>query len=85
MHKEAREELRIRFKLVVLEIADQKGAIKTCKEFNVPRATFYRWKKKYAQEGRSIIPAPDTIINVKYPQEKTAFTNFEFGIKKGVR
>ena len=39
--------------LVVLEIAEQKGATKTCKEFNVPRATFYRWKKRYAQEGRS--------------------------------
>lgn len=53
MHKEAREELRIRFKLVVLEIAEIGGATKACKEINVPRSTFYRWKKRYDQEGRS--------------------------------
>lgn len=53
MHKEAREELRIRFKLAVLEYANHLGATKTCKEFNVPRSTFYCWKKKYDKEGRS--------------------------------
>lgn len=53
MHKEAREELRIRFKLAVLEYANHLGATKACKEFNVPRSTFYNWKKKYDNEGRS--------------------------------
>lgn len=53
MHKEAREELRVRLKLVVLELANHFGVTKACREFNVPRSTFYRWKQKYDKEGRS--------------------------------
>ena len=53
MHKEAREELRIRFRLVVLEHANHVGVTKACREFNVSRSTFYRWKQKYEKEGRS--------------------------------
>ena len=53
MHKESREELRIRFKLVVLEHANHFGVTKACKEFNVSRSTFYRWKQKYDKEGQS--------------------------------
>jgi len=44
MHKEARKELRVRLKLVVLEIAHHIGVSKACREFNVPRSTLYRWK-----------------------------------------
>ena len=53
MHKDAREELGARLKLVVLEYAYHFGVTKTCMEFNVPRSTFYRWKQKYDKEGRS--------------------------------
>ena len=53
MHKEAEEELRVRLKLVVLELADHLGVTKACREFNVPRSSFYRWKQKYEREGRS--------------------------------
>jgi len=53
MHKEAREELRVRLKLVVLEHANHFGVTKVCREFNVPRSTFYRGKQKYDKEGRS--------------------------------
>lgn len=53
MHKEANEELRVRLKLVVLEHANHFGVSKACREFNVPRSTFYRWKQKYDKEGRS--------------------------------
>ncbi|MFC1922836.1 helix-turn-helix domain-containing protein [Chloroflexota bacterium] len=53
MHKEAREELRVRFKLAVLEYAHHIGVTKACREFNIPRSTFYRWKQKYDNEGRS--------------------------------
>jgi transposase len=53
MHKEAGEELRVRLKLVVLEFADHLGVTKACQEFNVPRASFYRWKQKYDKEGPS--------------------------------
>jgi len=52
MHKEAREELRVRFKYVVLEYANHVGVTKACREFNVACSTFYRWKKKFDQEGR---------------------------------
>ena len=53
MHPETREELRVRLKLVVLELADRFGVTKACREFNVPRSSFYRWKQKYQKVGRS--------------------------------
>jgi len=53
MHKEAREELDARFKRIVLELAEHFGVTKTCRDFKVPRSTFYRWKKKDNQEGPS--------------------------------
>jgi transposase-like protein len=53
MHSEAREELRVRFKLTVLEYSNHFGVTKTCQEFNVPRSRFYRWKQQYRQEGRA--------------------------------
>ena len=51
MHPEAREELSIRLKLTVLEYAKYFSATETCREFNIPRSTFYRWKQTYEQEG----------------------------------
>jgi len=53
MHPEAREELSIRFKLTVLEYAKYFGATEACREFNVPRSSFYRWKQTYEQEGQA--------------------------------
>ena len=53
MHQEAREELRVRLKLVVLELAQHLGVSKACREFNVPRSSFYRWKQKYEGKGQS--------------------------------
>jgi len=53
MHKDAKEELRVRLKLTVLEFAKHFSVTKTCKEFNVPRSSFYRWKQKFEKEGRS--------------------------------
>jgi transposase InsO family protein len=53
MHQEAREDLRVRFKLAVLEYANHVSVTKACWEFNVPRSTFYNWKQKYAHEGRA--------------------------------
>jgi transposase len=51
MHKEAEEELKVSFKIVVLDLARDGNVTKACKEFNVPRSTFYEWKKSYDQEG----------------------------------
>ena len=53
MHQEAREELRVRFKLAVLEYAKHFGVTETCREFNIARSTFYEWKQKYDREGRA--------------------------------
>lgn len=53
MLTETSEELRVRLKLVVLELAHELGVTKACREFNVPRSSFYRWKQKYEKAGRS--------------------------------
>lgn len=53
MHPKAREELQVRYKLVVLEYAKCVGVTKACREFETPRSSFYRWKKKYDAEGLS--------------------------------
>lgn len=53
MHPEAKEELRRRLKLTVLEYAKHLGVTEACREFNVPHSTFYQWKEKYEQEGRA--------------------------------
>ena len=37
----------------MLELADHLGVTKACREFNVPRSSFYRWKQKYEKKGRS--------------------------------
>ena len=51
MHKEAREELRFRFKLLILELAAHFGPTKTCRDFEVPSSTFYEWKKAFKRDG----------------------------------
>lgn len=53
MHKEAKEELRVRLKLVVLELAHHLGVTKACREFDVARSSYYRWKQKYEKAGQS--------------------------------
>jgi transposase InsO family protein len=53
MHKEAQEELRVRLKLIVLEFADHWGVTKACREFEVPRSSYYRWKQKYEKAGQA--------------------------------
>ena len=52
MHPEAREQLSIHFKTVVLEYARLTGNIaETCREFSIPKSSFYRWKNAYDSEG----------------------------------
>ena len=46
MHAEAREELRVRFKVYCIGICEaHRREQKTCCEFDVARSTFYEWKK----------------------------------------
>ena len=51
MHKEAREELRVRLRLVVLELTHHLGVTKACREFDVPRSNYCRWKQKHEKVG----------------------------------
>ena len=53
MHTEVREELKVRFKVVVLEYAKLIGVSKTVCELGVAQSAFYGWKKRYVAEGRS--------------------------------
>ena len=49
-----RDELRFRWKLVVLEYARECGSnTKAWREFEMPKSTFYLWKKAYDREGRA--------------------------------
>ncbi len=52
MQPEAREELSVRLKLTVLEYSRYFVATEACREFAVPRATFYRWQQTYEHEGQ---------------------------------
>jgi transposase InsO family protein len=53
MLKELREELSLRHKIAVLEYARIYGnASKACRFFEVPRSSFYVWKKAYDEGGR---------------------------------
>ena len=54
MQKEVKEAFRIHFKWAILEYAREIGsATKACREFEVPRSTFYDWKKSYDKEGKT--------------------------------
>ena len=41
MHPEAKKELRARFKFVVLDYAKYPEVAEACREFEVPRSSFY--------------------------------------------
>jgi transposase len=52
MIQEVKDELYRRFKLFVLTHARvTKDVTRTCKEFEIPRSSYYNWKKKYDEGG----------------------------------
>ena len=52
MKKELAEALVIRRKVTILNYAKGIGNVyEACREFGVPRSSFYRWKKAYESEG----------------------------------
>ncbi len=54
MNKEAREHLAALRKWVILEYAKAIGNnLETCREFGVPKSSFYEWKKAYAEGGKA--------------------------------
>ena len=71
MHPEAREELSLRLKLTVLEYAKYFRGTEACREFNVPRSSFYRWKQTYEHEGRAGLSRKKLIAYSHPPQNST--------------
>jgi len=54
MIKEVKEELAIRQKLLILEYAREVGnVVKACRYFEVPRSSFYQWKKAFDLNGKT--------------------------------
>jgi transposase InsO family protein len=54
MLKEVRDTLRLRHKIAVLEYAGLcRNASEACRYFEVPKSSFYIWKKAYDAEGRA--------------------------------
>jgi transposase-like protein len=54
MNREVRDALAVRRRAIILEYAQGIGNIKAaCRDFGVPRSSFYRWKKAYAKDGRA--------------------------------
>lgn len=50
--KDVKAYLKRRRKLMALEYARRSGSVaKALKEFNVPKATYYKWKKIYDKDG----------------------------------
>lgn len=66
------DELRLRRKLVILDIARESGKmVRTCREFRITRSTYIEWKMKYEQDGKEglIRKKPITRIHPKLKQE----------------
>jgi len=54
MNSEVRDALAVRRKVAILQYAQGIGNVQeACRDFNVPRSSFYRWKRAYAKEGRA--------------------------------
>lgn len=56
MNQEVKDILEARRRFIVLEFALKSGNIaKECREFEVPRSSFYRWKKAYEAGGKDAL------------------------------
>ena len=83
MHKEVREILRIRFKLAVLDYAQGIGSVtKACREFEVPRLTFYEWKKAFDKEGKAGLARKKPIARKNHLVPGTLPWNQNFSIQR---
>jgi transposase InsO family protein len=53
MNKEAKEYLRIRYKMLILDLASKRGNVaRTCRDFNITKSSFYKWKRAYNLNGK---------------------------------
>jgi transposase InsO family protein len=54
MNQEIRVALEAQRRFIILEYAkDSRNVAADCRDFGVPRSSFYRWKKTYSAEGRA--------------------------------
>lgn len=54
MYKEIKDVLAVRRKMVILEYARLSGNVaKACREFEIPRSSFYKWKKAFDLGGKA--------------------------------
>jgi transposase InsO family protein len=54
MNGEARDALAVRRKTAILEYAQDSGNVReACRDFGIPRSSFYRWKKAYSKDGKA--------------------------------
>ncbi len=54
MDKEIKDVLAVRRKMVILEYARLSGNVaKACREFEIPRSSFYKWKKAFDIGGKA--------------------------------
>jgi hypothetical protein len=69
MNKEVRDELSIRRKIVVLEYVRLCGNFaKACREYEVPRSSFYEWKKAFDAQGKAGLVRKKLIAR-KHPRQ----------------
>ena len=53
VNRKVKEVLRIRSIVTVIEFISKRKNVKDqCKDFGIPRSTYYEWKKKYDLEGK---------------------------------
>jgi transposase-like protein len=53
MNNEVKDVLRMRYKMLILELAGKHGNVaKTCRDFDVTKSSFYKWKKAYDLGGK---------------------------------
>lgn len=72
MIKEIKGELALRRKLLILEYAWELGNVaKACRYFEVPRSTFYQWKKAFDIQGKAGLVRKKPIAQ-RHPQQLTA-------------
>lgn len=69
MSKEVKEVLRVKNKMLILELAKKSGNVaKTCRNFDVTKSSFYKWKKAYDLGGKEGLKRKKLIAS-HYPKQ----------------
>ena len=90
VRKAVQEELRIRRKLWILDYALMCGnTSEACREFSVPRSSFYEWEKAYELNGRQGLARknlfPGVIQDLRHQKWLRRFSITDLPITSGLR